>query len=52
MTRVPDWIGYAGLIFMILMLLAFLGGSLELAVVLMLVCFGLVVLENRYERQA
>jgi hypothetical protein len=51
MTQVPDWVGHVGLLFMIFMLLAFLGGSLVSAVVLMVVCFGLVALENRYERQ-
>jgi membrane-bound ClpP family serine protease len=52
MTQVPHWIGYAGLVLSIIFCGSFLAGEMWLAVLLMIPCFALVVLENRYERQA
>ena len=48
---VPNWIGLVGLVLSLLFCGAFLAGIPLLAVVFLLLCFALVVLENRYERQ-
>ena len=50
MHHVPSWIGYIGFMLMMIFCAAFLGGQLWFAVFLLIPCFVLVVLENRYER--
>jgi hypothetical protein len=51
MTHVPHWIGYVGLVVQLLFCGAFLAGVPWLAMIFLLLCFALVVVENRYERQ-
>ena len=51
MTGVPSWVGFAGLVLMLIFCGAFLGGELWFAVFLLIPCFALVLLENRYERE-
>ena len=51
MTHVPHWIGFVGLVLMLILCGAFLGGQLYLATFLLIPCFALVIIENRYERQ-
>jgi hypothetical protein len=50
MSRVPIWIGHMGLVFALLFCGSFLGGNPLLAMFFLLLCFALVVVENRYER--
>jgi|307.fasta_scaffold28881_3 hypothetical protein len=50
MHDVPGWIGFVGLVLMLILCGAFLGGQLWFAIFLLIPCFALVVLENRYER--
>jgi membrane-bound ClpP family serine protease len=52
MTPVPHWIGAVGFVVMMVFLLAFLGGALWLAVLLLIPGFALVLLEIRYQRRA
>jgi membrane-bound ClpP family serine protease len=46
----PHWIGLVGLVLSLIFCGAFLAGIPLLAVIFLLLCFALVVLENRYER--
>ena len=50
MHDVPGWIGFVGLVLMLILCGAFLGGQLWFAIFLLIPCFALVVLENRYEQ--
>jgi hypothetical protein len=50
MSRVPNWIGQTGLVLALLFCGSFLGGAPLLAMIFLLLCFALVVVENRYER--
>jgi hypothetical protein len=50
MTNVPHWVGGIGFALQLILLGAFLAGAPFVALALTAVCFGLVVLENRYER--
>ena len=50
MTHVPHWIGQVGLVLSLILCGAALGGQLWFAVFLLIPCFALVILENRYER--
>jgi membrane-bound ClpP family serine protease len=50
MPEVPHWIGQVGLVLGLLLCGAFLGGALWLAVLLMIPCFALVLIESRYEQ--
>jgi membrane-bound ClpP family serine protease len=47
---VPQWIGLVGMVLVLVLCGAALGGQVWLAVVLMIVGIALVVLENRYQR--
>jgi len=46
----PGWIGAVGFVLLMIFCGAFLGGQLWFAVLILIPCFVLVVLENRYER--
>jgi len=48
MPYVPAWIGFAGLVLMLLFCGAFLAGEWWLGIPLLIPCFALVVIENRY----
>ena len=48
---VPRWIGAVGFVLALIFCGAFLGGALWLAILLLIPCFVLVILEIRYERQ-
>ena len=50
MHDVPHWIGLVGLVLMMILCGAFLGGQLWFATFLLIPCFALVIFENRYER--
>jgi membrane-bound ClpP family serine protease len=50
MPYIPRWIGYVGLVLSLIFCGAFLAGQLWFAVLLMIPCFALVILENRHER--
>jgi hypothetical protein len=50
MTHVPHWIGGIGFVLQLILLGAFLAGSPFVALGLTAVCFGLVIIENRYEQ--
>jgi hypothetical protein len=50
MPHVPNWIGYVGLVLQLIFCGAFLGGVPLLAMIFLLLCFAMVVVENRYER--
>ena len=47
----PQWIGYVGLVLSLLFCGAFLAGVPWMAVIFLVLCFALVVVENRYERR-
>jgi hypothetical protein len=51
MHDVPRWIGQVGLPLQLLFCGAFLAGVPFLAMIFLLLCFALVVVENRYERR-
>ena len=51
MTHVPHWIGFVGLVLQLIFCGAFLAGVPLLAVIFLLLCFALLAIENRYERQ-
>ena len=50
MDYVPSWIGAVGFVLMMIFCGAFLGGQLWFAIFMLIPCFALVVLENRYEQ--
>jgi hypothetical protein len=50
MDYVPSWIGAVGFVLMMIFCGAFLGGQLWFAIFVLIPCFALVVLENRYEQ--
>jgi hypothetical protein len=50
MPHIPRWIGSAGFVLMFIFCAAFLGGYLLLFVLLLIPCFVIVAIENRYER--
>jgi membrane-bound ClpP family serine protease len=50
-SNVPRWIGSTGFVLMLIFCGSFVGGMLWFAILLLIPCFALVVLENRYERQ-
>lgn len=50
MTHVPHWIGLVGMVLALILCGAALGGDLWFALFLLIPCFALVILENRYER--
>jgi hypothetical protein len=50
MSYVPHWVGLVGLVLALLLCGSALAGQLWLAVLLMIPCFALVIVENRYER--
>ena len=50
-SNVPRWIGSTGFVLMLIFCGSFVGGALWFAILLLIPCFALVVLENRYERQ-
>jgi hypothetical protein len=52
MTHVPHWIGQVGLVLALIFCGSFLAQVPLLAMIFLLLCFALVVLENRYERGA
>jgi membrane-bound ClpP family serine protease len=47
---VPHWIGLAGMVLVLVLCGAALGGQVWLTVLLMIVGIAMVVLENRYQR--
>jgi membrane-bound ClpP family serine protease len=47
---VPHWIGLVGMVLVLVLCGAALGGQVWLAVLLMIAGVALVVLENRYQR--
>jgi hypothetical protein len=51
MQRVPQWIGLAGMVLILIFCGAILGGELWLGMLLLIPLFALVALENRHERQ-
>jgi hypothetical protein len=47
----PRWIGYVGLVLMLIFCAAFLGGAVWVAILMLVPLAALVVLENKYARQ-
>jgi membrane-bound ClpP family serine protease len=50
MPYVPPWIGHVAFVLCLIFCGSFLGGAWWFALLLLIPAFGLVVLENRYER--
>jgi hypothetical protein len=50
MHHVPHWVGLGGLVLSLLFCGAFLAQVPLLAIIFVLLCIALVVVENRYER--
>lgn len=50
MSYVPHWIGLVGLVLSLIVCGSFLAGAWQLAILLLIPLFALVVLESRYER--
>jgi hypothetical protein len=50
MTQVPRWVGGIGFVLVMAFCVAFLAGQLWIALPLLIPCFALVIIENRYEQ--
>ena len=50
MPYVPSWIGSVGFVMLMIFCGAFLGGGWWFSILLLIPCFALVIIENRYER--